>query len=253
MLDSHVHIEHQPYSLELIDNMVKVAQFKGVDEINLLDHTHKFKEFVFLYEPTKKDPPSYKWYKDHKTISIQEYLDFISLVKSNEYPVKFNFGLEVCYFEETEDELREELKKYDFDFLIGSVHFIDGFAYDINKESWNERDVDYLYKRYFEINESLVKSKLFTQVGHPDAIKKFGYTPSFDLHPYYESLANVMKEHNIMTENNTGFARFGLTNYGLNKDFYDILKKAGVKVNKSSDAHKFQDIGNKFDEIESCN
>ena len=35
MLDSHVHIEHQPYSLELIDNMVKVAQFKGIDELNL--------------------------------------------------------------------------------------------------------------------------------------------------------------------------------------------------------------------------
>ena len=67
-------------------------------------------------------------------------------------------------------------------------------------------------------------SKIFTQVGHPDAIKKYGQTPSFDLHPYYISLAKTMKEYNIMTENNTGFARFGLTNYGLDKDFYGILK-----------------------------
>ena len=253
MLDSHVHIEHQPYSLELIENMVKVAKSKGIDEINLLDHTHKFREFEFLYEPAKKDPPSYIWYKDHKTISINEYLDFIKLVKSKEYPVKFNFGLEVCYFEETEDSFREMIKEYDFDFLIGSVHFIDGFAYDLNKESWKGRDVDQLYKRYFEINEALVKSKIFTQVGHPDAIKKFGHKPSYSLIPYYEKLAKLMKSFNIMTENNTGFARFGLTNYGLNKDFFDILKKEGVKVNKSSDAHKYQDIGAKFEEIESCN
>ena len=253
MLDSHIHIEHQPYSLELIDNMVKVALSRNVDEINILDHTHKFREFEFLYEPTKEDPVSYIWYKNHKTISISEYLDFIKLVKSKVYPIKINFGLEVCYFEKTEDKLREELKKYDFDFLIGSVHFIDGFAFDIKKEYWEGRDVDYLYKRYFEITESLIKSKLFAQVGHPDAIKIFDFTPTFDLHPYYKKIAKTMKEYNIMTENNSGFLRYGFTNWGLNKDFFEILKINGVCVNKSSDAHKYEDIGNKFDELESCN
>ena len=90
-------------------------------------------------------------------------------------------------------------------------------------------------------------------MGHPDAIKIFGFTPTFDLHPYYEKIAKTMKEYNIMTENNSGFLRYGFTNWGLNKDFFEILKINGVCVNKSSDAHKYEDIGNKFDELESCN
>ena len=253
MLDSHIHFEHQPYDLKLIDDMVNVALSKGIDELNLLDHTHKFKEFEFLYEPTKKDEKSYIWYKTHKTISIKEYIDFIHIVQKRKYPVKLNFGLEVCYFPETEDKLREELKKYDLDFLIGSVHFIDGFAFDIKKENWYGRDIDNLYKRYFKITELLIKSKIFTQLGHPDAIKIFSFFPSFDLHPYYEKIAKLLKEYNMMTENNSGFARHGFTNYGLNKDFFSILEKEGVRVNKSSDAHKYEDIGNKFDELQSCN
>lgn len=48
MIDGHIHIEKQNYDLELINNMVKVAISKGLDELNILDHTHNLKSSLFF-------------------------------------------------------------------------------------------------------------------------------------------------------------------------------------------------------------
>ena len=130
MIDGHIHIENQPYSIELINNMVKTAIEKGIDEINVLDHSHKFKEFSFLYS-SLKDDYSISWYNKKNPISISNYLQFIEEVRKINFPVKINFGLEICYFEDKEDELMNVLSLLPkFDFLIGSVHFVDGIGID---------------------------------------------------------------------------------------------------------------------------
>lgn len=244
MKDAHIHFHKQPYSLDIVSKMVESAVKRGVDELNLLDHTSKFKEFAFLYEETKNEPEMYSHYKnDNRYISIKEYLEFIELVRKQNYPVKINFGLEVCYFENVEDKLREELSKYNFDFLIGSVHHIDGFGYDYGKELWAGRDVDHLWKRYIELTYKLIQSNIFTHLAHPDALKIYGFYPSFDLTPYYEKVAKLLNEHNMSTEDNYGFIRYGFNNYGIDKPFLNILNKEGVTVYKSSDAHDYKDVG----------
>ena len=43
--------------------------------------------------------------------------------------------------------------------------------------------------------------------------------------------------------------RSGLTNIGLDDEFYDILVDDGVVIYKASDAHKASYVGNKFDEL----
>ena len=44
---------------------------------------------------------------------------------------------------------QEELAKYDFDFLIGSVHQIKGIGYDLCVEVWEGQDTDEFYKEYY--------------------------------------------------------------------------------------------------------
>lgn len=249
MRDAHIHFEKQPYSLEIVEKMVGVAKARGVTELCLLDHTHKFQEFSFLYEETKEDEATYNHYQKKKYISIKEYLDFTDIVRKKDFGIKILFGLEVCYFVNCKERLKEELTKYDFDFIIGSVHHIDAFAFDFNKESWEGRDIDKIYIRYFEIVEDLIKSKLFTHLAHPDSIKIFGFYPTFDLVPYYRKIAKLLKEYNMSTENNTGFDRYGFTNYGLDSKLYDELKRENVLIYKASDAHDYTYIGNKFDLI----
>ena len=248
-IDAHIHFHKQEYLLETIDKMVKTAIQNGITELHLLDHTHKFKEFSFLYTKNSLDDVTLKHFENKKYISIKEYLNFIKIVRSKTYPISIKFGLEVCYFKQFEKELKEELSKYNFDFLIGSVHFIDGFGYDLTKESWEGKNVDFLYKRFFETTYDLINSKLFNHLAHPDAIKIFGFKPSFSLEKYYIKVAKLLKKNNMTTENNSGFVRYGFSNYGLDEKFYEILKKYGVKILKSSDAHNYQYIGMKFDEL----
>ena len=249
VVDAHIHFEHQEYSFEIMDKMVETAIQNGVDEIHLLDHTHKFKEFSFLYTKNSLEPSAFSHFENRKYISIKEYTNFIKKVRLKSYPIKIKFGLEVCYFKQYECELKKELSKYDFDFLVGSVHFVDGFGYDYGKELWEGKDVDKVYKRFYETTYDLIKSNIFDHLAHPDAIKIYGYYPSFDLKPYYENVAKLLSENNMTTENNSGFFRYGFTNYGLDEEFYKTLKKHNVTIYKSSDAHKCSFIGAKFSEL----
>lgn len=249
MIDGHIHFNYQPYTIETIDNMVSVAKENGIDELWLLDHTHKFQEFKFLYEPIMKHDLGAKWFKAKKFISIKEYLDFIQEIKSMKFDVKLKFGLEVCYFPENEELLRQELSKYQFDFLIGAVHFIDGIGFDLAKEVWENVDVDMMYQRYYEIMESLIKSELFTTLAHPDSIKLYNYYPSYDLKPTYRRIAQLLKKYYVSTENNTGLWRFDFPYPGLNPEFLAILQEENVNLHLSSDAHEYQHIGAYFNNI----
>lgn len=246
MIDGHIHFNDQEYSLKTIENMVSVAKEKGIDTLYLLDHTHKFKELEFLYSSIK-EKNTYEWYWKKKRISINEYLDFIKLVKSKSWDIDLKFGLEVCYFKETEDEFREFIKDYNFDFLIGSIHFALGTAIDLDKDVVSSFDLDELYKDYFDSMYKCIKSKLFTFLGHPDSIKIFGLKPSFSLLPYYEKIGKLLKEYDLETEDNSGLIRYGFPYPGLDPDLKKYFDKYGVKYHKSSDAHKYEDIGRAFD------
>lgn len=254
MLDGHIHIHNQPYTLETINNMVSIALEKGIDELFILDHTHKFFEFDFLYH-SLSDKYTLEFYERKKKSQqpLNNYIEFIKLVKSQSWPVKLHFGLEVCYFKEYQTELEGFIKTllpFKFDFMIGSIHFVDGACVDLCKEIFLERDVDIFYDHYFKDMEEMIKSEFYDVIAHPDAIKLFDIWPSYSLTPYYISLAKCMKEHHQKTENNSGLIRYGYPYPGLNKELEDIFKEYGVRFHRSSDAHVYTDIGRVFDQID---
>lgn len=250
MIDGHIHFHNQPYTLETIENMVKSAISKGIDEIWLLDHTHKFKEFGFLYANLKENL-TIEWYKKKSPIAIQEYIDFINLVKSKKWPIKIKFGLEVCYFPESENQLIHVLNSLpDFDFLIGSVHFEFGTGIDIKKELQEKFDIRELYIEYFNIQKQMVESHIFDVIGHPDLIKLYGYYPDNELYlKLIEDFANVLEKHDQKVENNTGLLRYGFPYGGMSSEMIDILDKHHIRYHRSSDAHTYEDIGRAFSTV----
>ena len=56
MIDGHVHLERGPLRREYVEEFIEEAQRKGIDELQILDHTHRFREFRDMYEPMKKIP-----------------------------------------------------------------------------------------------------------------------------------------------------------------------------------------------------
>ncbi|MGN0507501.1 MAG: PHP domain-containing protein [Lachnospiraceae bacterium] len=258
MRDVHIHFLHgNPigYNIDYFEGFIKVAQEVGLDEIYLLEHTHHFTEFEKVYEPIKSyNEFQHNWITARMNSSIEEYLNFINKVKGNRYPVKVKFGLEVCYIPETADILSDILKNYEFDFLTGSVHWIDGWGFDHpgQKELWKSKNVEEVYKRYYEIMFRLCESGLFTGLAHPDSIKCFGYKPDIDLTEYYEKLAVLLNKHGMYAENSGGLRLNYSPNIelGLNSQLLSVLRKNNVQIETASDAHRQIDVGVNIPELE---
>lgn len=255
MIDGHMHLENGPLSVEYCMKFVNAGVEAGMDTIQILDHTHRFEEFAGMYEDLKEKAPQQKaWFEKKKLEPLSVYHQLIEEVKAMKLPIEVRFGLEVCYAPKDKELIREVLSRYPYDYVIGSIHSIDGLLYDMKDFSreilWDQYDTDAIYQRYYEIMEDMICSDLFTQIGHPDQLKLFHDVPSYDLVPTYEHLAKLAKQHDVYMENNTGIHyRYGHEDMGTNPVFLDILKKHGVKIMTASDAHKPEDVGKLIQEI----
>lgn len=245
MIDGHVHIERGDYTIDWIKEFVKYASQRGISEIYLLEHSHRFKEFEEMYHDIAcYNEYQRSWLNRKMKLSLNEYKSLISEVRKNNFPVKIKFGLEVCFIEGTESIIKRVLKDFHWDFVTGSVHWIDGWGFDHKKEFWEGKDVDKLYKRYYEIMKSLIKSRLFNTVAHPDSIKCFGHYPSFDLTETYIEIADLLNKYDMYAEQSGGlYLNYGYHEFGMNSKMYNIFKKKNVKKYTASDAHRPEDTG----------
>ena len=251
MIDMHVHLEFADYTFDWIDKFVERAVAMNIDTLCLVEHTHQFKDFASMYtDIVKYSEFQYNWYYKKKLRDLTEYTDFIDEVRKRKYPIKLLFGLEVCYFESMEKLIDEKIHSYNFDHIIGSVHWLDGFGFDLNRKAWENVDVENAYRRHFEIMEKLIECELFDAVGHPDSIKIFGYTPSYDLVPTYNKIAGLMKKHGICAEQNGGVhMKHNEIELGLAPEFLKAVKENGVKIITASDAHRPEDVGRNIAEL----
>lgn len=249
MIDGHMHLENGPLHVDYAMEFVNEGMKKGMDVIQILDHTHRFVEFAPIYEPLKEASIQQKdWFLKKKLEPLQNYFDLIEEMKKKQLPIEVRFGLEVCYAPADKEFFKTLLAQYPYDFMIGSIHSIDGLLYDMKKFSkeilWDKYDVDKIYKHYYEIMEDMITSDLFTQIGHPDQLKLFHYEPTYDLIPTYEHIAALAKEHHVAMEHNTGIHyRYGHEDLGTNMEFLKILKKHDVTIITASDAHQPKHVG----------
>lgn len=246
MKDLHIHIERGEYTKQWIDKFVQQAVRMNIDEINLLEHTIRIRDFHPAFEEARNyNLYQKKWFegKKNQTHSLDEYKKLVCDIRNQDYPVKINFGLEVCWFEQHEDFLRDMLSDGFFDYVLGSVHWIDNWTFNQRKYQWLGRDVDEIYKRYYELSNSLVESDIFDIIAHPDLVRCHSIYPSYDLLETYKSLCENAKAHNVMLEMNTS------KGLGLNPQFLEIAIKSGVRFSTGSDAHRPEDVGRGIKEV----
>ncbi len=231
-IDCHIHIERGDYTLDWIQKFIDTAISKNIDEIWLLEHCYRFSEFVPMYDSVC-DYSDYidKWFhRKAGVLQLNDYLRLIDKVRQQNWSVKIKFGLEVCYFKKFEELVYKTTKDKDLDFLVGSVHFIDDFAYDHKPEHWNGVNVDNAYRRYFETSIDLANSGIYTGIAHPDCIKLFGNKPSFALLNYYDNLAAALAKSNMYAEQSSGSYRrcVDTSELGMNVNLIKTLKKYDV-------------------------
>ena len=96
MIDGHMHLEYGDLNKEYVLKFVDAAVKKGLTKIQILDHTHRFKEFEEIYTELKEEPLQKKWL-ENKAMKFKDTLDdydkLIEEVKALDLPIEVTFGL----------------------------------------------------------------------------------------------------------------------------------------------------------------
>ncbi|MCL6458703.1 MAG: PHP domain-containing protein [Gorillibacterium sp.] len=239
------------FSQEWLNLYLERGKKLGIKRFGIVDHLYRFDEFRAYYEQhmivdeTKLGRLQSYWLDRVNSCSIEPFLLVVRQAEAAGYPI--SLGVEADYFPGGEAELRRLLAPYELDFVIGSVHFIDGWGFDNPQTEYlfKKQDLLGLYRRLFELVRAAAGTGLFDIVAHPDNLKVFNYRPDEELLlPMYEETAAALAAAGVATEINTGLAyRYPVEEMCPSPAFLQVLHKHGVPVTLSSDSHYPDDIG----------
>jgi histidinol-phosphatase (PHP family) len=157
-------------------------------------------------------------------------------------------GIEMDFLPGLEDRTAGLLERHEFDYVIGSVHFIrhnavDHEVYDI----WEEMgDADAVWHAYFEAMAAAARSGLFDVMAHPDLVKVWGDQrprPSRDPRFHYEPLVEAVAETGVAIEVSTAGLRKPVSELYPAPALAEMLVDAGATFALSSDAHVPEHVG----------
>ena len=253
-IDYHMHFEYGDYDENWVQGFFDAAERRRLDEIGITEHSHTFPEFKQLYYNDLILDDSFvgnfqqKWLKKNKfKHTLDDYFNFMAKLKKNH---KVKTGIEVCNFQD-QSAVKKILDTHDFDYIIGSVHFLRGWAYDSSeiKSEWNNHELHEIYEWYTQEVEKLATAKLYDVLGHPFNIRLFKNIPDFDVTEYIERVAKALKAANMAIDVNTGTRyRYPIEEISPYPEFMKIAAKYELPIIISSDAHKPEDCGSFCDE-----
>ena len=193
-------------------------------------------------------------------LGFAEHDEFISQIDTTvlkhlqeEFPdIKLRLGLEVDYIPGREDYIRQIIQTCDFDYIIGSVHFIDGWGFDHPdfRHLFEEKDIDQVYSRYFELVQMAVDSGLFDIIGHLDLIKIWGHRPrQNNILFHVKQLLNSIKGAGMIIEINSAGLRKPVGEIYPQQEVIDLIASKQIAVTLGSDAHHPRQVGEGLQEV----
>lgn len=234
--DYHLHTPLCRHAEGSPEQMVAAARAAGLVEMGISDHSPMREAFDDWRMDWAEFPAYCEWVERARAAG------------GASLPVRL--GLEVDYLEGGEAWIEELAAAAEFDYLIGSVHYLD--------ESWAVDDprlvdrigalgVEETWDRYWALFTKAIRSGFFDFVGHPDLVKKFGHWPTGDLRRYYEPAIEALVEGQVAFEINTAGWHKDCAEAYPARGFLELAAEAGVGLVISSDAHRPGEVARDFD------
>jgi len=225
-------------SVDAVERFVEQAEARGVDEIAFTEHMYYFRQAEPLL--------SFPYHRERVAHDLDAYCDAILEAKGRGLPVKL--GLELEWIPGRDEELAEIMRPYPWDFLLGSVHLVDGEAVDLEPGLWGQMSVDDVWRRYFAELGDLAASGLADVLAHPDLVKIFGRRPAPEVvDACHEEAAPAIAEAGVAVEVSTAGLRRPVGELYPSPDFLERCRARCVAVTTASDAHHPGDVGRDLD------
>ena len=239
-IDYHIHTKMCGHAGGEMEEYLAVAQRKGLVEIGFSDHLP-----LYFLSPEQR-PVGYAMGPE----DLPDYVASVERLREKAGSVRIKLGVEADYVPGFTQQLSNVLQPYDFDYITGSVHFVDGWSFDNEEEigQYDKWDLAELYEKYFTTLKQAANSGFFDVMAHPDLIKKFGFVPETNLTALYEDTVGVFKKAGVCIEVNTAGLRYPAGEIYPAPAFLQLAVQQGVPVTLGSDAHKPEQVGSAFTE-----
>ncbi|MBO8127088.1 MAG: histidinol-phosphatase HisJ family protein [Firmicutes bacterium] len=236
LLDYHMHLENGDFSKEWALSFWETASSRGISEIGFSEHVYRFRQAIDIVDND--------WARVRCTEDLDAYVSLIQKLQAEGYPIKL--GLEIDYFPEKEETIRKLVDSYPFDYVLGSIHWLGSWGFDNPEwaDEWERRDLDQVYREYFDLLKQAASSGLFNSLSHPDVIKVFGHRPEGDLRALYQEVVQVIARNpGLCIEVSTAGLRKPVGRLYPEPEFLELAYKHRIPVTMASDAHYPQDAG----------
>jgi histidinol-phosphatase (PHP family) len=271
MIDYHVHLwphaeraDEGELALDRISRYTDQAQAAGVGEIALTEHFFRFVQGRAVVDrwwencaerggqPLNAKAEAY--FDHHATADLDLYVETAVAAKKAGLPVVV--GLEVDYYPGRMDKVSNLLAGYPFDVLLGSVHWIESWMFDIfsdamQMEEWDRWTYSDVWRAYAEALSELAETKACDVLAHPDLVKAAGRFPDRAVvDECEERIAEAAASSGMAAEmSSAGMLKLCREDYP-SPSLLERFGAKGVPITFASDAHGVGRVGNRIDVLQ---
>ena len=233
--DYHIHTPLCRHAEGWPVEYARAAVERGLPEIGFSDHS-----------------PMPEYFDDWRMLieELPGYLDLVAAAREAFPALPIRIGLEIDYLPGQEQWIERLAGMTDWDYLIGSVHYI-APGWDVDNPAhlarFNDRPLEEIWNLYVTNSVQCIRSGLFDFIAHPDLPKKFGHHPPGDSRRFYEPLVNALADTGVAFEINTAGLRKPAKECYPHAAFLSMAAEAGLALTINSDAHAPGEVGAGFE------
>ena len=221
----------------------EAAASRGIEEVGVAEHIHRFVQALDVW--------THPWYRHWAHDDLDSYCEFVR------EETDLRLGIEADFIPGREDQLANLIDAREWDFVVGSIHFLRDDAVDLHDEPdwaewdvWRSSDPERVWERYFDTLGEAARSGLFDVLAHPDLVKMWGQgapLPDGDLRRFYERAMEGISESDVAIEVSTAGLRKPVGEIYPARAFLELCLEAGRPVALSSDAHVPEQLGHEYE------
>jgi histidinol-phosphatase (PHP family) len=216
----------------------QVAEERGISELGVSEHLHRFAQALEVWR--------HPFWRRFAVDDLDAYCEFVR------DETALRLGIEADFIPGREDRMAELLDQREWDYVVGSVHFLGEAAVDMRGEwdVWRSAEPDRVWSRYFDALGEAARTGAFDILGHPDLVKVWGPQaprPEGDLRRFYERAMDGIADSDVAIELSTAGLRKPVGEVYPSRALLEMCLEAGRPVALSSDAHLPQEVGYGYD------
>jgi len=240
LTDYHTHTFRCGHAVGVLSEYIECAIAKGIGEIGLTDHL-----WLYFEEPARRDP---RWAMPEEQYA-EHYAEMVAMRDHYRGRINVRVSVEADYIEGAEEQLMAILGRFEFDYVLGSVHFMDGWLIDDPEQAhrYREERIAEIYRRYYRRLQKAISLGAFDLLAHFDLPKKFGFLPEEDLSDIVGETLDMVREADLAIEVSTAGLRKPAGELYPNAWILGEMYRREIPISLSSDAHDPGDVGLDYD------